>query len=352
MENINNIRRNNEDMIKNLERERKNNENTIADLRKTADGLRLDHTKLEIGIMKINSQLQFLEQASKGGGNDIVRQKIDKFGRHINQTEQETEKLKDDLNNMNKNWIDTIDRANRDMSDHIKDNQNKATGEKINELLAELQSKQSEIDEYKRKRSQLEHDLASTDPDGTQREIDALSSELSETNKEMYSLLKEKNRLYGELVQYTKELFELNTVLQKNEQEIARLRLLENIVLKEQNEKKQMLEDMKACIEDRSQMLADLQDEIARNELTLQQLEETLQQRRDEGVELDQLLADRDAEIRELEARLEEINRNKVVETSEEESVKKVVHAVESVGPSEYVADANDEVDVLLAQYI
>jgi len=346
---IENMRRNNTDSIKSLERDRLSNEDTIANLRKTADDLRLEHTKLEIGIMKINSQLQYLEEAAKSGGNDLIRKKIDKFGRHIQQTEQRTDQLKSDLNGMNRTWIDKIERANREMSSFIKDNESKAASDKINQLLQELQAKQHEIDELKRKRSTLERELATSDPEGTQREIDALSQELAEINRELIDLLREKNRLYGELIQYTKELFELNVILQKNEQEIARLRLELEALRKEQEEKRLLYEELRIQIDERRQMLAELQEEIARNEVIMQQLEETLQIRKEEGAELDQLLADRDAEIRELEAQLEEINRNRPVEVPEPE-VEEVAQA--EPASKEYVADEKDEVDKLLAQYI
>lgn len=348
---IDNLKRNNEETVKNLDRDTQANEDTIAGLRKTAAELREEHTKLEIGIMKITSQLQYLEEAAKSGGNDLIRKKIDKLGRHIQQTEQQTDQLRLDLNSMDRTWSDKIDAANRSMFDYIKDTDSKASNDKINQLLAELQAKQTEIDELKRKRSQLERDLATTDPDGTQREIDAFSAELAEINKDLIDLLREKNRLYGELIQYTKELFELNSILQKNEHEIARLRLELEALRREQEEKRIYYEELRIQIEQRRQMLLDLQDEISRNEITMNELQDILQQRRDEGAELDQLLADRDSEIRELEAQLEEINRNRPVEVpSQEVEVEHKFAAAQPVGA--YVADENDEVDRLLAQYI
>lgn len=347
---IDNLKRNNDEIIKNLDRDTQANEDTISGLRKTAAELREEHTKLEIGIMKITSQLQYLEEAGKNGGNDLIRKKIDKLGKHIQLTEQQTDQLRADLGSMNRTWTDKVDAANREMFSYIKETESKASNDKINQLLKELQAKQSEIDELKRKRSQIERDLASTDPEGTQREITASSAELAEINKELIDLLREKNRLYGELIQYTKELFELNLILQKNEHEIARLRLELEALRKEQDEKRLYYEELRVQIEERRQMLSDLQDEISRNEITMHQLQETLQNRRDEGTELDQLLADRDAEIRELEAQLEEINRNRPIEVPEVAPVVEEVAAAEPMGA--YVADDNDEVDRLLAQYI
>ena len=107
-------------------------------------------------------------------------------------------------------------------------------------------------------------------------------------------------------------------------------------------------------------MLVELQEEITRNEEILGQLEDTLNQRRDEGIELDQLLADRDAEIRELEAQLEELNRNRPVEVAAApvnhlEEIKEVTYTITTttaVVGGEYKADMNDEVDKLLAQFI
>ena len=112
-----------------------------------------------------------------------------------------------------------------------------------------------------------------------------------------------------------------------------------------------MYEELRIQIDERRQVLGDLQEEIGRNELIMQELEETLNFRREEGTELDQLLADRDAEIRGLEAQLEEFNRNRPVEVSEPEKFVEEVEAANG-GSRTYVADEKDEVDRLLAQYI
>jgi chromosome segregation ATPase len=76
---IDDVKRENEDILRNLERDRESNEVTILDLRKTSEDLRVEHSKLEVGIMKINSQLHYLGEAGKSGGNDLIRTKREKF---------------------------------------------------------------------------------------------------------------------------------------------------------------------------------------------------------------------------------------------------------------------------------
>jgi chromosome segregation ATPase len=326
---IDHIKRDNEDALKKLDRDRQSNEETIADLRKTAEDLREEHSKLEIGIMKINSQLQYLDEASKSGGNDLIRKKIDKFDRSIQNTERSTEHLKQQLNGMHKEWLTRIETATRDMAKLIRESESKANSDKINQLLQELQSKQNEIEELKRKRNQLERDLAASDPEGTEREIHGLHQELEIVNEQLIALLRENNK-----------------------NEIARLRLEIENARREQEEKGAFFADLLNQIEERRRMLEELQAEVTNNEEILQQLEETLQLRREEGDELDQLLAERDEEIRRLEARLEELNKNRPVPVAEPEPVEEVKIEEEEPISGDYVADFSDEVDMLLAQYI
>ena len=348
---IDNIKRTNDEMLKNLERDRIANENTIADLRKNSEDLRLEQSKIEISIFKINSQLQYLSEAAKSGGNDIIKKKVDQFDKSIKATERQTEQLRGQINNMDKDWLYRIESAVREISSQIKESGSKATTDKINQLLRELDSKQAQINELKRKRNQIERELATVDPDGTSREIQSLSNELTEINKELMELLREKTKLYEELVVFTKELYELNILLQRNEQEIAKLRLELEALRKEQEEKRIIYEHIKLQIEERRRVLNDLIAEINHQEEIMRELEETLQSRKDEGDELDKLLAERDAEIRRLEKQLEELNKNRPVEVVEPEPVEEV-EIIQEKPQSSYVADESDEVDRLLAQYI
>ena len=325
---IDNIKRTNDDILKDLDKNRKDNEKSIAELRKQAEELREEHTKFEIGIMKINSQLKYLEEASQSGGNDLIKKKVDKFDRSISATERSTEQLKSQLNGMNQDWINRIEAANREVANLIRDSENKASSDKINQLLQELQAKQSEIDELKRKRNQLERDLASTDPEGTEREIQGLKQELDDVNEQLISVLRENNK-----------------------NEIARLRMELETARVEQEERGEFFKELFIKIEERRELLAELQDEVGANDQILQQLEETLQLRKEEGVELDELLAERDDEIRRLEARLEELNKNRPKTPEEIEEVKEV-YASPPPAEKSYVAIKGDEVDELLARYI
>lgn len=348
---IEQIKRSSEETIRGLESDRVANEKTILDLRTQAEDLKHQHSELELSLMKINSQLRYLEEVAKTSGDDLVRKKVQEFDRVIKDTDAKTEQLKAELNGMNRTWLDTVDQANREMSTYIHETESKASSDKINALIAELEEKQAEINELKRKRNQLERELAATDPDGTQREISSLHETLTVVNEDMIGLLRDKNRLYGELIQYTRELFELNAILQKNEQDIAKLRLELESLRKEQQEKGIIYEELRAQIDEKRRILEELNIEINRNEQVADALEQTLNERRAEGEELDQLLADRDAIIRKLEAQLEEINRNMPPPVPPPAPEPEVVEEPEPVQEN-YVADMNDEVDKLLAQYI
>lgn len=350
---IDNIKRTNNDTLKNLERDRLANENTIAELRKNSEDLRLEQSTIEIGIFKINSQLQYLAEAAKSGGNDLIKKKVDQFDRSVKATERNTEQLRAQLNSIDREWIYKVDSASKEISSLIRESESKAAAEKINQLLRELESKQAQINELKRKRNQIERELANNEPDGTSREIASLTGELTDINKELMDLLREKNKFYEELVQYTRELYELSLILQQNEHEIVKLRLELESLRKEQEEKHIIYEHLRAQIEECRHMLDELSAEIATQEDALKQLQDTLQSRKEEGDELDKLLAERDAEIRRLEAKLEEMNRNRPVEVEPEpEPVPSPKEVVREAPQRSYVADENDEVDKLLAQYI
>jgi hypothetical protein len=124
---------------------------------------------------------------------------------------------------------------------------------------------------------------------------------------------------------------------------------------KEQHEKGILYEELMAQIEEKKRILIELQDEVDRHEQLAQSLDQTLQNKRSEGEELDELLADRDNIIRQLESQLEEFNRNRPPPTPEPQS--KPIEVVNTVIKEEpltkkYVADSSDEVDKLLAQYV
>lgn len=353
---IDKIKKSNQDTLKGLERDRQTNEDTIADLRKTACELKEEQSRLEISIHKINSQLQYLTEAAKSGGNELIKEKIAKFDKSIKTTEQKTEQLKSQLNGMNTEWNDKVDAASQEMSALIRDGESKAAADKINQLLRDLDSKQTEINELKRKRSQIERELASSDPDGISQDIETCSAELAAANSELIELLREKNNLYGELIQYTKELYDLNSILQKNEQDIAKLKFELESLRKEQDEKRALYEHMQAQIEERTKILAELKLEVERQDLIVKELEATLAKRKDEGDELDRILSERDAEIRRLEAELEHLNRDRPVAVQEPEPEPQPVPEPEPIKIEKqevrYVADQTDDVDKLLAQYI
>jgi FtsZ-binding cell division protein ZapB len=232
---------------------------------------------------------------------------------------------------MNRDWISRIESANRELSNLIRDSESKNSSEKINQLLQELQAKQTEIEELKRRRNQIERELASADPEGTEREITALRSELTDLNERLIAILRENNKA-----------------------EIARLRMEIEHARREQEEKGAFFDELHAQIDERSRMLEELQDEISHNEQIMHELEDTLQSRKDEGDELDRLLAERDDEIRKLEARLEEFakNRPKTPEPVVEPAYVEPEPVVERERQGNYVAASGDEVDQLLAKYI
>ena len=325
---IDNLKRENEAAISDLEKTRKDNEKTIAELHKNAEELKHEHSKLEVGILKINSQLQYLDEAGKSGGNDLIKKKIAKFERNIHSTNRGTEQLKNHLDGMNRDWIARIEAANRELSNLIRDTESKSASDKLNQLLQELQSKQNEIEELKRRRNQLERELANTDPEGTDREIQAQSLELDDVNEQLIAILRENNKT-----------------------EIARLRMEIETARREQEEKGVYFSDLIAQIDERRALLEELQYEITENESILHQLEETLQLRREEGDELDKLLAERDDEVRRLEAKLAELNKNRPV-TPEEIVEPESVYVSPEDPLKKYVADKSDEVDILLARYI
>ena len=232
---------------------------------------------------------------------------------------------------MNRDWISRIESANRELSNLIRDSESKNSSEKINQLLQELQAKQTEIEELKRRRNQVERELASADPEGSEREITALNSELTDLNERLIAILKENNKA-----------------------EIARLRMEIEYSRREQEEKGAFFDDLLAQIDERRRMLEELQDEISHNEQIMHELEDTLQARKDEGDELDRLLAERDDEIRKLEARLEEFSKNrpKTPEPVVEPVYVEPAYVEPKKAAENYVAASGDDVDQLIAKYI
>lgn len=355
---IDNIKRDHEEEIARLDKERVENENIIADLHKTAEDLKVQHSKYEVSILKINSQLQYLDEAEKSVGNDLIRKKIDKFDRSIKATNRGTEQLQNYLDGINRDWVGRIESANRELSNLIRETESRSASEKLNKLLKELQAKQNEIEDLKRRRNQLERDLAGADPDSLDREILNMRGELDEVNDKLIQVLHFNNKT-----------------------EIARLRLEIETSKREHESKGTFFADLLMQIEERKQLLEELQYEISENESFLHEFEETLQRRKDEGEDLDRQLAERDEEVRRLESRLAEMNKIRAQQEVEaryyeeqsrlqeearleeearlqeearlnRESLLSQRREIHTVEETVYVADKSDEIDVMIAKYI
>jgi len=86
-----------------------------------------------------------------------------------------------------------------------------------------LNLKNREIDELKNKRDELERQVQSEPTDAKNGKISKAQAELDGVNQQLTGALEEKNKLYDELVQSTKDLLETNEAIQENAQKIARL---------------------------------------------------------------------------------------------------------------------------------
>jgi chromosome segregation ATPase len=323
---INSLREKSEQNIHTLEHEREKNERVVNDLRNKLSDADHDHSKLKILIEKTRNEIEYLNSEKSKHQSQNYQKRIDDFLKNITDSETKSQGLSEELSRLNAEWQDRLYKTTRETEEIIRSNENEDHVKKIEHLLGELEKKNSELEELKNRRNEIERQLSSESSDSKDARVQQLRSELDEVNRKLQDALGEKNKLYDELVVNTRELLAINDTVQRNAQEIARLTQELSILRRELEQKEKIIYDLRILLEQK------------RGEI--EELEATLREREAEAERLRALIAEKDAQIRDLEAQVEAAN----ARPPTPEPVAKVVQ--------ETAIEVTDDVDAMLAQYI
>lgn len=327
------LKKRNEDGIRVFEGDRFKNEGDLIELKKKAAENEHEVSKLKILIEKSKNELEYLNSEKDKAKGQGATKKLEEFNSSINDAERKTKLLKDELDNLNKEWKDRVSVSSKLASIPPSKSDGAETTKRINMLTKELSSKTRELEDLRSQKSVMERELAddgSLLDDKIQRQRD----ELDELNRKYLSTLEEKNNIYEELSDQAKKLRAYNDAILKNAEQIATQKQEIEFLKKELEQRAKLSNDAKYASSARRDLLIQLREEIAEKNRVIDSLEDT----KGEVDDLDRQLKDKESVIKELEAQV----RNKP--RGARAIVKDTVKVERTSG--------GDQVDEYLAEYL
>ena len=293
------LKKRNEDGIRVFEGDRFKNEGDIIELKKKAVENEHEVSKLKILIEKSKNELEYLNSEKDKAKGQGATKKLEEFNSSINDAERKTKLLKDELDNLNKEWKDRVSVSSKLASIPPSKSDGAETTKRINMLTKELTNKTRELEDLRSQKSVMERELAddgSLLDDKIQRQRD----ELDELNRKYLSTLEEKNNIYEELSDQAKKLRAYNDAILKNAEQIATQKQEIEFLKKELEQRAKLSNDAKYASSARRDLLIQLREEIAEKNRVIDNLEDA----KGEVDDLDRQLKDKESVIKELEAQV------------------------------------------------
>ena len=293
------LKKRNEDGIRVFEGDRFKNEGDLIELKKKAAENEHEVSKLKILIEKSKNELEYLNSEKDKAKGQGATKKLEEFNSSINDAERKTKLLKDELDNLNKEWKDRVSVSSKLASIPPSKSDGAETTKRINMLTKELSNKTRELEDLRSQKSVMERELAddgSLLDDKIQRQRD----ELDELNRKYLSTLEEKNNIYEELSDQAKKLRAYNDAILKNAEQIATQKQEIEFLKKELEQRAKLSNDAKYASSARRDLLIQLREEIAEKNRVIDNLEDA----KGEVDDLDRQLKDKESVIKELEAQV------------------------------------------------
>lgn len=327
------LREKNEGDIKRLEDDRVKNDASINDLRNKLTDADHEHNNLKILIERTRNEIDFLNNEKEKHQSQNYQKRLDDFVKRIEDSERKSQFLTEELARLNADWLDRLNRVTEETEGTIRSQEQEDHARKIEKLLQALNLKNKELDDLRRRKAELEQIVSSEPSDSKDKKYADARKELDQINAQLLDVLNEKNGMYDELTKNTRELLDIDGVIQRNSQEIARLVQENGILRKELEQKEKIIYDLRIILER-------LRNEIAQLNQLIIELQATLKDRDEEAARLRALAAEKEAYIKELERQLEEMRaKPPTPEPIIEEKVEAPI-------------EITDDVDAMLAQYI
>lgn len=335
---IEQLKKRNEEGIRNLEGDRGKTEGDLIELKKKAADAAHECAKLRILLEKTKNEIDYLSSEKDKAKGQGYQKKIDEFNRCITESEKKTKVLKDELGSLNSEWREKVTRTTKLASSSVGRGESDEAAKRIQALTKELNNKNRQLEDLRSKKTAMERELAD---DGSQLDDKILRQrdELDALNRRYLAALEEKNTINEELSEQVKRLLSLNDIIQKNAENIALQKQEIEFLKKELEQKGKLVGDLEYEIEQRRNLIIDLREEIAEKNIIIDELE----QPRDEIETIEMLIREKDEAIRELEQQI----RNKGKRT------KPVGRAPAPVSSSaRFSPERGNTVDELLAEYL
>lgn len=295
---IEKIKSTHEATIRGLEQDRARNESLISDLKKKAADTEHEFQKCQIEIERMKNEIDYINKEQEKFRSQSYAEKVEKFKDYIEDSNRKTQKMRDDLDALKREWDQKLARAAQ-RTESLLGATTKAG--KLDELAAELRAKQGELSALESRRGELERQLKNADGSKKEAEIRELREGLADLNKQFLEILEEKNRMFEDLTTQTKELLTLNGQIQAYAQDQARYNQELEFLRREFTEKDKIIGNLQAEIEEKEARLAELKEEWEAKQRELDELQNALRDALSEGKELDAMIDERDVIIADLE---------------------------------------------------
>jgi chromosome segregation ATPase len=244
---------------------------------------------------------------------------------------------------LNEHWQQLYQQATSDTETAIRKQENEDHVKRIEKLIIEVLEKNKALNVIHAEVARLTNEKSDQESSEKDETVGGLKTKLDALNKEIDQLLADKNNIYDELAKNTKDLISKDDIIQKNSQEIAKLKTELEVSRKTLVQKQKIAEDLRTLLEEKNRQIAELREQLAQRKSTIDELELRLKDKESEAEELEQMIEDKDKAIIDLQRQIEEIEEAKKKKPAPPApEPKKVV-----VG--DYRAHKGDLVDELLA---
>jgi chromosome segregation ATPase len=159
----------------------------------------------------MKNEIDYINKEQEKFRSQSYAEKVEKFKDYIEDSNRKTQKMREDLDALKREWDQKLERAAQRTESLLG---SAVKGGKLEELAAELRAKQSELSVLQSRRAELERQIKNADSSRKEAEIRELREGLKDLNKQFLEILEEKNRMFEDLTTQTKELLTLNGQIQ------------------------------------------------------------------------------------------------------------------------------------------
>ena len=287
-----------DDLIRSKENQiNKARSDTNAEIKKQNIELAQHHAQirqLKFDILRFKNEFEVLEQ-TKVTLQDMQKsdKKIDLYMKGLNDAEEKRQQLEKTLNSLNDQWSMQLNFVTQEIERKMRENEKVEFDIRINELFADLQSIEEQIQRVIQTQKETEEENWGI----CKQTFMAYKKEIDDQLKRYVALIQEKSKLYDELYTSTQRLVELDATYLKNEVEVTKLRMELDIVRRMLD---QLMKHIEVLWDKKAEMTSSFQMEISQKVKSIDHLRNKLKERDGEIAQLEEVIRDKDSYIQQL----------------------------------------------------